>query len=218
MVQPAGSTFRLILLSSFCVSLVGACSGEADNPAATASQAPPPTTAAAAEGASDDGRVALAADAMAEQATTLCDAGEAQVFSCEVRGGKIASVCLAKGAEGEFVQYRFGRPGAASELVWPTDPSEQMEWASVPYSGGGEAQLSFAIGDVRYVVYSKVVRTNFTPGETNDPAMTDGVAVLRAGEVEARFACDGAGLKPIDVSVAQAHLAKADDLFTYATE
>ncbi|MEN7536882.1 hypothetical protein [Aurantiacibacter flavus] len=218
MARPAGSTFRLVLASSLAVFLVGACSGEADQPVAIASQASSHAAAATAEEGPDDGRVALAADAKAENATTLCSAEEAQIFSCTVRGGKIASVCLANGADGEFAQYRFGRPSAEPELVFPTEASEKIEWASVPYSGGGEAQLSFAVGDVRYVVYSKVVRTNFTAGETNDPAISDGIVVLRSGKVESAFACDGTALKPVDVNVADAHLAKADDLFTYDTE
>ena len=218
MARPASSTLRLIALGSICASLVGACQGEAEDPGATDNPVPPPATSAPVEGASDDGRVPLAADSQAEPATTLCHAQEAQVFSCKVRGGKIASVCLAKGAEGEFAQYRFGQPGAAPELVWPTSSGQQMEWASVPYSGGSETQLSFAIGDVRYVVYSKIVRTNFTPGETNDPAITDGVAVLRSGKVEAEFACRGEPLKPVDVSLAQDHLAEVDGLFTYDTQ
>ena len=200
------------------MSLMGACSSEPEGPEATAAEPPSPATGAPAEGSSNGDRVPLAAGAQAEQATTLCNAEEAQVFSCKVRGGKIASVCLAKGAAGEFAQYRFGKPGTAPELVWPTSSGQQMEWASVPYSGGSETQLSFAIGDVRYVVYSKIVRTNFTPGEPNNPAITDGVAVLRSGKVEAEFACRGEPLKPIDVSLAQDHLAEVDGLFTYDTQ
>ncbi|RIV89831.1 hypothetical protein D2V17_05345 [Aurantiacibacter xanthus] len=208
----------LALVSGVTAMVLSACSSEADSPVATASEAPSPATATPDEEAPDNGRVPLTAGTTAAQATTLCAADEAQMFSCTLRGGRIASVCLAQGAQGEFAQYRFGRPGAAPELVWPTKPGEQIEWASAPYSGGGEAQMSFAVGDVRYVVYSKVVRTNFTPGETNDPAITDGVVVLRSGKVAARFSCDGTELKPVDVNAARAHLPEAGDLFTYDTE
>ncbi|OYX66828.1 MAG: hypothetical protein B7Y88_03060 [Sphingomonadales bacterium 32-64-17] len=207
----------MIFVSGLGTGLMAACSSEAEDPSTTASEIPTAKVAVPAEEVADDGRVALAADVEAGQPTTLCNAEETPIFSCKVRRGKIASVCLAKGAGGEFAQYRFGSAGAAPEMVGPSASSEQMEWASVPYSGGGEAQLSFAAGDVRYVVYSKVVRTNFTAGEPNNPAMSDGVAVLRSGKIAANFACE-ADLQPIDVTAAQAHLAKADDLFTYDIE
>lgn len=213
-----GSTLRLVFVSSLSAFLMGACSSEAENPSEPALATPSGNPDAPREDAveqKDEGSVAVAADE--DEATTLCGAKETPVFSCTVRGGKIASVCLAKGDDGEFAQYRFGRPDAAPELVWPTDGNGQIEWASVPYSGGGEAQLSFAIGDVRYVVYSKVVRTNFTAGEPNNPAMTDGVMVLRSNKVAASLACDGTALLPIDIDAAQAHLAEANDLFTYDT-
>ncbi|WP_137681445.1 hypothetical protein [Aurantiacibacter suaedae] len=202
-------------MSGLAASALGACSSEPESPAATASQAPSPASAPPAGEAPGNARVPLASDTKSAQATTLCADEERAIFSCKVRGGKVASVCLAKGGEEDFAQYRFGRADTAPELVWPTNSSEQLAWASTMYSGGGETQVSFATGDVRYVVYSKAVRTNFAPGEPNDPAFSDGVAVLRAGKVQAKFVCEGADLKPIDVEAARDHLEEAPDLFTY---
>ncbi len=73
-------------------------------------------------------------------------------------------------------------PRMAGTLEW--------EWASVPYSGGGEAQVRFVNGEYDYVVFSRVVRTRYD-GEGNEPQFTDGVVVRRNGEAIATRICDG---------------------------
>lgn len=129
---------------------------------------------------------------------------EKTVFSCTVQGGKQLSVCAADAR----TEYRLGK--GKSEMTLSNG-----RWASVPYSGGGEAQIAFENGDVRYIVFSRVVRTNFTEGEPNNPAISDGVIIQRAGETIAELACGGSGeLMPIQVFVAEEHLEKADELFT----
>lgn len=104
-----------------------------------------------------------------------------------------------KGAGAVVAQYRYGQAGQRPELTWPdADSDDRLTFASVPYSGGGEAQLQFRRGDHQYIVYSRVIRTNFKAGEPNDPAMQDGVIVRRGGEIVARHACADPDVQSID--------------------
>lgn len=150
----------------------------------------------------------LSALAKPAPSTTLppaaCTAEETPIFSCTVKGGKRLSVC---GAEPGAVQYRFGDEGAA-ELVL-----NGGAFASVPYSGGGEAQIKFENGEASYIVYSQVIRTNFASGEPNNPAITDGVVVLKDGVQIAQIGCDDPNPKPIDYFAAEAFLPAAPKLF-----
>ena len=179
--------------------------------------------AAPAEEASD-ADIAAPAESLAEPLpktedapppTSLCANGELAIFSCPVAGGDIASVCVTQDGQGtDFAQYRFGTAPDAVDLAWPKSAGQgQLAWASVAYSGGGEAQISFARGDIRYVVYSRIVRTNFTAGEPNNPEITDGVLVLDHGEPVAHKRCTGEALVPVQYDAAQDHLAEADTLF-----
>ncbi|KEO91953.1 hypothetical protein EH31_04580 [Erythrobacter longus] len=139
-----------------------------------------------------------------ERTDVACADTEETIFSCTVEGGKQLAVCAGQiGA-----QYRFGR--GKSELTLSNG-----RWASVPYSGGGEAQIAFQNGETRYIVFSRVARTNFAPGEPNNPAITDGVIVERAGKKIAELKCGWEGeLMPVQVFAAERHLEKADTLFT----
>ena len=140
--------------------------------------------------------------------TVECASGEAEVFSCKVAGGKRIAICGTGRGEAE---YRFG--DGEPELVLSGG-----RWASVPYSGGGEAQVAFASGDTRYVVFSRIVRTNFAAGEPNDPAISDGVIVLEGEEVIGFQLCDDPDVAAIDYDLAEAHFPRADDLFSWETD
>lgn len=140
--------------------------------------------------------------------TVECASGEAEVFSCKVAGGKRIAICGTGRGEAE---YRFG--DGEPELVLSGG-----RWASVPYSGGGEAQVAFASGDTRYVVFSRIVRTNFAAGEPNDPAISDGVIVLEGEEVIGIQLCDDPDVAAIDYDLAEAHFPRADDLFSWETD
>ena len=101
--------------------------------------------------------------------------------------------------------------GEESELVFPKQRGGgAIRFASVPYSGGGEAQLSFTRGPYRYVVYSRVVRTNFTAGEPNDPQLDDGVLVLKNGKRIADYGCSPEALHPVDYDFSEKYAEKAD--------
>ena len=140
--------------------------------------------------------------------TVECASGEAEVFSCKVAGGKRIAICGTGRGEAE---YRFG--DGEPELVLSGG-----RWASVPYSGGGEAQVAFASGDTSYVVFSRIVRTNFAAGEPNDPAISDGVIVLEGEEVIGIQLCDDPDVAAIDYDLAEAHFPRADDLFSWETD
>ncbi|MEH6791942.1 hypothetical protein [Parasphingorhabdus sp.] len=152
--------------------------------------------------------------AAAPAGTGLCTAQEDVVFSCQLENRKIASVCGVKNPVGVTVaQYRYGAAGQKPELSWPnTDSADRLAFASVPYSGGGEAQLQFRRGDNQYVVYSRVIRTNFTAGEPNDPAMEDGVFVRKGEDVVARHRCDDPAVVPISYDKAERYAEKAGDI------
>lgn len=149
-------------------------------------------------------------------ADNLCAPGEPVIFSCQLKNGKSLSVCAAAEEGGpRFAQYRYGATGQESELVWPaTRAAGPMKFVSVPYSGGGEAQLSFARGGTDYVVYSRVIRTGFG-AEGNQPAFEDGVLVMKGGKTLADHRCQAGGLQSVDYDKAERYAAKRDDEIIY---
>lgn len=136
-----------------------------------------------------------------------CGDGEDTIFTCKVGNGKRISVC---GADGT-AEYRYGRDTPELTLT-------AKQFASVPYSGGGELQIAFDNGPTRYIVFSRVVRTNFEPGEGNSPIFSDGVIVQRGEEVLNLQVCANPGENSIDYDLADTYLDEADELFSYQTE
>lgn len=145
--------------------------------------------------------------------TGLCAAQEEVLFSCQLENRKIASICGVKNKAGTTVaQYRYGQSGETAELSWPeADSADRLKFASVPYSGGGEAQLQFLRGDTQYVVYSRVIRTNFAAGEPNDPSMEDGIFVRKGDRTIARHSCAGPDIRPIDYEKAKLYAEDVGD-------
>lgn len=149
-----------------------------------------------------------------------CSAKEPVIFSCQLKNRKVISVCgTEKGAGDKTAQYRFGSPGKSPELVWPEAAGkDRLTFASVPYSGGGEAQLSFSRADVIYVVYSRMVRTNFTAGEPNNPEMTDGVMVLKGKKTVSDLICAAPDVVPVDYDLAAEYAHQSDEAFIFPGE
>mgnify|MGYP003626907368 FL=1 len=145
--------------------------------------------------------------------TGLCAPREEVLFSCQLDNGKIASICgVENSAEAIVAQYRYGGSGQEPELTSPdADGPDRLKFASVPYSGGGEAQLQFRRGDTLYIVYSRVIRTNFAAGQPNDPALEDGVLVRKDGRTIARHACAGPDVAPIDYEKAENYAEQSAD-------
>ena len=140
--------------------------------------------------------------------TVGCAPDEERIFSCKVASGKRIAIC---GTGERDAEYRFGE--STPELVL-----RGGRWASVPYSGGGEAQIAFANGTTRYIVFSRMVRTNFAAGEPNNPAISDGVMVLDGEKVIGLQLCDDADTVSIDYDLAEAHFPRADELFSWETD
>lgn len=149
------------------------------------------------------------------KAISWCSAKEPVIFSCQLKNRKVVSVCgTDNGTGNKTAQYRFGSLGQSPELVWPDAAGKnQLTFASVPYSGGGEAQLSFSRGDVTYVVYSRIVRSNFTAGEPNNPEMTDGVMVVKGSEAISDLVCADPAVVPVDYDLSSDYALQSDDAF-----
>lgn len=121
---------------------------------------------------------------------SLCAASETPLFQCPV-GGKQVAVCAARGAAPR-VQYRYGAPGKV-ELAYPAaGQAGSLRWAQTGYSGGGEMQIQFENGGVRYVVYSRMIRTGFGGDGRNNPKDELGVAVLRGERLLSDRRCGAA--------------------------
>ena len=155
------------------------------------------------------GRTGAHAPGAASAGTTMvCAEGGETIFSCQVANGKRVTVC-AKPDGG--AQYRFGKD--RPEIVL-----DGGSFAQTAYSGGGEAQVQFTGKGTRYIVFSRIVRTNFTAGEPNDPAISDGVVVYDGDRLMGMQTCRGADTQPVDAALAERKLPRADELFTYETQ
>ena len=182
---------------------------------APAAPATPGTLATPEDKATSDDSMATMAKAPASEAKTkpgldnLCAPGEKVLFSCSLENGKMVSVCAAAQIGGaRFAQYRYGVQGEESELVYPKSRQDgAIRFVSVPYSGGGEAQLMFERGDTTYVVYSNVIRTGFDEGG-NKPEFNNGIFAMRGDKTIAAHQCRPAGLMSIDYEKAEKYAQK----------
>ena len=84
-------------------------------------------------------------------------------------------------------------------------------FANTPYSGGGESQIQFANGGVRYIVYSRTIRTGFDE-EGNKPEFTDGVWVVRGDENLADRQCT-ADVVSVDVMAGEEYGGVSKDIY-----
>ncbi len=132
-----------------------------------------------------------------------CANGEETVFSCKVKNGSDLAVC----AGDENVYYRYGKGSPEMTVMGG-------RFASVAYSGGGEAQIAFTKGRTTYIVFSRVIRTNFEPGEPNQPAISDGVMVMLGDELLTTHICDDPNARPIDYDLAVKVMEREPELFT----
>ncbi|MCK0127864.1 hypothetical protein [Erythrobacter sp. F6033] len=138
-----------------------------------------------------------------------CTAQEETIFYCPITGRKRLAVCAPEQGEAE---YRYG--GDNPELTL-----RGGKWANTMYSGGGEAQILFSNGDIDYIVFSRMVRTNFAEGEPNYPAITDGVVVSRGEEVLSIQLCEGGqAIMPVQYDAAERAFGATEDIFTGATD
>lgn len=136
-----------------------------------------------------------------------CAPDETPIFACNLANGKRVAVC----GLGEHIgQYRYG--GSRPELVL-----NGGDYAHVSYSGGGESQIAFSKSGYRYIVFWRVVRTNFSAGDHNDPATSEGVIILRGKEFAGMHLCSGDNLPTVSDASANAIWEDQQELFTGET-
>ena len=110
---------------------------------------------------------------------SLCLAGETPIVQCML-GGKQATVC----GSGKRAIYRYGRPGRVELTAF------DLRLARRGYSGGGETQIHVANRDYRYILFDRTIRTGFGADGRNDPAISSGLIIRRAGRTIATRPCD----------------------------
>lgn len=181
--------------------LLAGCQGQGAEQAAA-----PEPTATLSTSSSVDPAIAMRSADQKQVGATACPADESPIFACKFKDGKRVTVCGAGEWSG---RYRFG--GATPEIA-----INGGRYASVMYSGGGEAQIAFDNGDTRYIVFSRVVRTGFGD-EGNKPAISDGIVIERAGKYQSIRICDDPDVKPIDMNAANVIWEDQRELFTDET-
>jgi hypothetical protein len=132
-------------------------------------------------------RNAAEMDAPSKPGGVGCASEESPIFACKLANGKRVAVC---GLSEWIGQYRYG--GSKPELV-----INGADYSHVMYSGGGESQIAFDHRGYRYIVFSRVVRTNFAAGQPNDPAISDGVVILRGKKFVEMQLCNDANVLPV---------------------
>lgn len=183
--------------------LLAGCQGEAVNKADS-----PKANAASSASANIDPAI-LSLDAEQERIwAATCPAEETPIFTCTFKDGKRVAVC---GAGEGIGRYRYGGSKPEIEI-------NGGQYASVMYSGGGEAQIAFDNGDTRYTVFSRMVRTGFDEDGNNVPAISDGIVIERGGKFLDIKLCDGFDPPlPVQNSVANAVWEDEGELLTEET-
>ena len=190
------------------IALLAGCEQAADPAQEAASESAGAAGSQAPDNLSDGSGPVSAPAANAQRTRVDCTDGEETIFSCEMAGGKRLAVCAAPQGKG---QYRFGKD--APELTLSGG-----RWSNTMYSGGGEAQILFSNGDTDYIVFSRMIRTNFAPGEPNNPAISDGVVILRGDEFAGMQLCAGGQAEvPVHYDAAKRAFGEIEDIFTGET-
>jgi hypothetical protein len=134
-------------------------------------------------------KVSSVLNAQAEPArTSLCNAGEVNLFTCKSGRTKVISVCAARDATattGRLV-YRFGRVGSAPSLVYPMEqvpPRDAFMFSQGCSAKGCTEQLAFSIGEFNYTVYNEHY------GGFTEAGQDAGVFVERDGREVADIRC-----------------------------
>lgn len=129
----------------------------------------------------------------AEGPLYLCQPDEQVIFGCEIKH-KLLSVCTSADVSktSGYVQYRFGKPGKV-ELNYPAAkvaPQGKFFLSSAVFNGGGANIIRFNNSGYEYLVFDRMRRTNFTPGEPNDPEFHAGIVTRRHGKITSTRLCD----------------------------
>jgi hypothetical protein len=135
----------------------------------------------------------VSASAMADAPNHLCKTGERVIFGCSLPNKKLVSLCASGdfGAASGYLQYRY-RTAKKIELAFPSDlaaPKGKFYFSRAMFSGGGASRIRFVIDGNEYFVFESTIRTNFKPGEPNDPEFSSGVFTRRNGKVTSTHRC-----------------------------
>ena len=197
------SVFTVLALLCACSQEPGS-DADADADAGAAPESAAESAAIVAAGLADESRP----DASPATTESMgCAPSEKAIFACNLANGKRLAVCSTGAGRAE---YRYGDD--EPELVLGGG-----ELGIVGYSGGGEAQIAFANREYRYVVFSRMVRTNFAADEPNYPAMSDGVVILRGNEFLDLQLCNDPQVLPVQYDVAENVWVQHGDLLTDET-
>ncbi len=214
MTEAATRRFGLLIAPLCILSLTAGC-GESDTDLSSETGENDATSPSEPGAPAENGVAVDEANAASLAPTTACSDDEAIIFQCGVADGKFISVCAAQGDGGKFAQYRYGEEQKPPELSLPAKVSALAPvYARTGYSGGGEAQLIFANGDYKYVVYSRVVRTRFD-GEGNEPDFQSGVMVRKGDTQQADLRCTDPAEASIGTSQAGDLVTQDDTAFIY---
>ena len=80
------------------------------------------------------------------------------------------------------------------ELVYPTRllaPKGHFVISQAMFSGGDASRVRFKNAQHEYILFDSMIRTNFKPGEPNDPRFSSGIVTRHAGKVTSRRLCSG---------------------------
>lgn len=137
--------------------------------------------------------LALLASSESIAATTLCNAGEASYFSCELKSSrKVLSLCGGPISDSEsfWVQYRYGRPRHV-EMAFPLKRIAVKESGfefrrHLRMGGASDYEVAFTQGSWHYVVFSWI------SGEEGADGVEYGVFVSRGqGGAGSKLVCLG---------------------------
>ena len=189
----------MILVGCGALALAACGDATAENSGASADDATEAPAKAADEASGADEGAAQADSASDKKAAAVtkvaCASDEQELFSCTA-GKKRIAVCGVTNAQGQkTAQYRFGSPGKAEIVL------DGGRFANTAYSGGGESQIQFANGGVRYIVYSRTIRTG-----------SDGVWVVRGDENLADRQCT-ADVVSVDVMAGEEYGGVSQDIY-----
>lgn len=135
-----------------------------------------------------------------DQHMKLCRPNEVVIASCSI-GRKSVSVC---GAMKSSSSYRFGTPQKI-EIE-----AHDIRMARRAYSGGGETQILVRNNAYTYILYDRMVRSNFSSSGENSPDFSSGLLVVKSGKVVQSRSCSSNTEVFISSRVAEEYLQEGD--------
>jgi hypothetical protein len=84
--------------------------------------------------------------------TSLCEAHEKPVFSCELKNSKIVSICTAPDGAPSYIEYRFGKPAKIEMTHRVIRPDQAFQRADFIYGNNAVDTIWFRNGEHLYDV------------------------------------------------------------------